>query len=278
MVLLAACLCVDLADVPQVRAEVPGADPRYGRHLLRALPPAGRHPARRGARNAALGAQPDLARGRELHHLPPGQGEVRQGQRRAPGRAGQDLRAGLRQRRKERDQRRPRRQGNLLRQNQHRWARQRHPQGHDHERPDHQVGVLRQLPPGCRQPGHQAGDRLGSVSRQPGTQSRRHLPGLPHGQGSRKARGLCDRALRRGRRQGDQPGTQACQSPLHRPGLFDGPPRHLPSQHEGPGLQHQGLAGVRLARRLGHHRVRRQGRRRQDQGRLSQALGRSARP
>jgi nitrate/TMAO reductase-like tetraheme cytochrome c subunit len=36
--------------------------------------------------------------------------------------------------------------------------------------------------------------------------------------------------------QGDQPGTQACQSPLHRPGLFDGPPRHLPSQHEGPGL------------------------------------------
>jgi enoyl-[acyl-carrier protein] reductase I len=49
-------LCVDLADVPQVRAEVPGADPRHRRHLLRALPPAGRHPARRGARNAALGA------------------------------------------------------------------------------------------------------------------------------------------------------------------------------------------------------------------------------
>ncbi len=39
---------------------------------------------------------------------------VRQGQRRAPGRAGKDLRAGLRQRRKERDQGRPRRQGNLL--------------------------------------------------------------------------------------------------------------------------------------------------------------------
>ena len=62
--------------------------------------------------------QPDLARGRDLHHLPPGQGAVRQGQRRAPGRAGQDLRAGLRQRRKERHQRHHRQQGNLLRQNQ----------------------------------------------------------------------------------------------------------------------------------------------------------------
>src|SRR6476660_15927 len=66
-----------------------------------------------------LGEGPDRARGRELHHLPPGQGGVRQGQRRAPCRAGQDLRAGLRQRRKERDQRRARQQGNLLRQNQH---------------------------------------------------------------------------------------------------------------------------------------------------------------
>ena len=37
------------------------ADPRYGRHLLRALPPAGRHPARRESRNAALG---DAARSR----------------------------------------------------------------------------------------------------------------------------------------------------------------------------------------------------------------------
>ena len=115
---LAACLCVDLADVPRVRAEVPGADQRYGRHLLRALPPAGRHPARRDARNAALGDEPDLARGRELHHLPPGQGAVRQGQRRAPGRAGQDLRAGLRQRREKRPQGHPRQQGNLLRQDQ----------------------------------------------------------------------------------------------------------------------------------------------------------------
>ncbi len=44
---------------------------------------------------------------------------VRQGQRRAPGRARQDLRAGLRQRRKKRNQRRPRQQGNLLRQNQY---------------------------------------------------------------------------------------------------------------------------------------------------------------
>ena len=130
-----------------------------------------------------FGREPDLARGRELHHLPPGQGAVRQGQRRAPGRAGQDLEPVYGSGEK-RHQRRPRQQGNLLRQNQHRRARQRHPQRHDHERPDHQVGVLRQLPPGCRQPGHQAGDRLGSVSRQPGTQSRRHLPGLPHGQGS----------------------------------------------------------------------------------------------
>ena len=141
------------------------SDPRHGRHLLRALPPAGRHAARRGARNAALGAQPDLARGRQLHHLPPGQGAVRQGQRRAPRRAGQDLRAGLRQRRQERHQGRARRQGHLLRQDQRRRARQRHPQGHDHQRPDHQVGVLRQLSPGRRQPRHQAGDRLGSVSR-----------------------------------------------------------------------------------------------------------------
>ena len=253
-------------------------DPRYGRHLLRALPPAGRHPARRESRNAALGDEPDLARGRELHHLPPGQGAVRQGQRRAPGRAGQDLRPGLRQRRKERHQRHPRQQGHLLRQNQQGRAGHGHPQRHDDEPTAHQVGVLRQLPPGCRQPGHQAGDRVGSVSRQPGKQSRRHLPGLPHGQGPRKARGLCDRTLRRGRRQGNQPGTQACQSPLHRPGLFDRPPRHLPSQPEGPGLHHEGMAGVRLARRLGHQRLRRQGRARQGQGRLSQALGRWARP
>ena len=74
------------------------------------------------APNAALGDEPDLARGRELHHLPPGQGAVRQGQRRAPGRAGQDLRAGLRQRREERPQGHPRQQGDLLRQNQQRRA------------------------------------------------------------------------------------------------------------------------------------------------------------
>ena len=74
------------------------------------------------SRNAALGDEPDLARGRDLHHLPPGQGAVRQGQRRAPGRAGQDLRAGLRQRRKERHQGHPRQQGNLLRQDQQRRA------------------------------------------------------------------------------------------------------------------------------------------------------------
>jgi hypothetical protein len=165
VVLLAACLCVDFADVPQVRTEVPGSDARDGRHLLRALPPADRHAAWRGARNAALGAQPGFTRGRDLHRLSPGQGAVRQGQRRAPGRARQDLRACLRQRRKERDQGRPRRQGDLLRQNQPQGPWQRHPQGDDHQRPDHEVRVLRQLPSGCGQPGHQAGNRLGSVSR-----------------------------------------------------------------------------------------------------------------
>ena len=36
-------------------------------------------------------------------------------------------------------------------------------------------------------------------------QEGRHLPGLPHGQGRRHARGLFDRALRRGQRQGGQP-------------------------------------------------------------------------
>ena len=182
VVLFAACLRVDLADVPCVRAEVSGIDQRHGRHLLRALPPAGRHPARREPRNAALGAQPDLARGRDLHHLSPGQGAIREGQRRAPGRAGQNLRASLRQRRKERHKRRPRQQGNLLRQDQQGRAGRGHPQRHDDEPPAHQVGVLRQLPSGCGQPWHQARDRLGSVSRQPGTQSGCHLPGLPHGQ------------------------------------------------------------------------------------------------
>jgi cytochrome c553 len=47
----------------------------------------------------------------DLHHVPPGQGAVRQGQWRAPDRAGHDPRARLRQRRKERDQGCPRRQG-----------------------------------------------------------------------------------------------------------------------------------------------------------------------
>ena len=184
---LEARLCVDLADVPCLRAEIPGADARHGRHLLRALPPAGRHPARREARNAAVGAQPDLARRRDLHHLPPRQGAVRQGQRRAPGRAGQDHRADLRHRRQERAQGHPRQQGNLLRQDQQGRAGHGHPQRHDDEPAAHQVGVLRQLPPGGRQPRHQARDRVGPVSRQPGTQGRRHLPGLPHGQGARKA-------------------------------------------------------------------------------------------
>ncbi len=122
-------------------------------------------------RETPLWAMSQISReGVTLHHLPPGQGAVRQGQRRAPGRAGQDLRAGLRQRRKERPQGHPRQQGDLLRQNQQGRAGHGHPQRHDDEPPAHQVGVLRQLPSGCGQLGHQAGDRLGSVSRQPGTQ------------------------------------------------------------------------------------------------------------
>ena len=144
---------------------------------------------------------------------------------------------------------------------------------------DHQVGVLRQLSSGRGQSGHQAGDRLGSVSRQSGTQGRRHLPGLPHGQGPWKARGLRDGALRRRRRQGDQPRTQARQSPLHRSGLFDRPSRHLPSQPEGPGHQSSRTGCSSTGAPAGappkfEDKVARW----QDQDRVSQALGRCARP
>ncbi len=62
------------------------------------------------------------------------------------------------------------------------------------------------------------------------------------------------------------------------PGYSIAHPGIFPHNTKAQAYQHQGLAGVRLARRLGHHRVRGQGRRRQDQGRLSQALGRCARP
>ena len=49
---------------------------------------------------------------------------------------------------------------------------------------------------------------------------------------------------------------------VRRTGLFHRPPRHLPAPPQGGGLPHQGLAGVRLPRGLGHERVRGQGRRR----------------
>ena len=57
------------------------------------------------------------------------------------------------------------------------------------------------------------------------------------------------------------------------PGLFHRASRHLSSQPEGPGLQHQGMAAIRLARRLGHQRVREQGRTRQDQDRTFPSAG-----
>ena len=78
----------------------------------------------------------------------------------------------------------------------------------------------------------------------PGAQIRRHLSGLPHGQGPRKARGLRHRAFRDRRQPRGQPGAQACRSSLHRPGLFDRPSRHFPAQPGGPELENQGLAGV----------------------------------
>ena len=61
----------------------------------------------------------------------------------------------------------------------------------------------------------------------PARAGRHYLPGLPHGQGRRKARRLCDRADRRGQRQGDQPGTKHANHrfigpgyPIAHPGLF----------------------------------------------------------
>jgi hypothetical protein len=66
-----------------------------------------------------------------------------------------------------------------------------------------------------------------------------------------KPEGYATAPLRRSRRQGGQSGAQARQSPLHRPWILDRAPRHLPAQHESAGLQHQGLAAVRLARRMG---------------------------
>ncbi len=87
------------------------------------------------------------------------------------------------------------------------------------------------------------------------------LPGLPHGQGARKGRGLCDRALRRGRRQGDQPrtpGTPITASSArairsHHPGIFPLQPRR-----RRPSASRTGCSST--ARRLERHRVRGQGR------------------
>ena len=54
---------------------------------------------------------------------------------------------------------------------------------------------------------------------------------------------------------------------------------HVDLSHEAPTPPHRTLTIDEVtARRVGHHRVRRQGRSRQDQGRLSEALGRCGRP
>ena len=95
-------------------------------------------------------------------------------------------------------------------------------------------------------------------------------PGKPSGYATAPSAVVGGREINPGRKHAD-----------HRfigPGLLDRPPGNLPAQQECACLDRQGMDAVRLAGRLGLHRLRGQGRRRPDRGRLPRGLGRSGRP
>ena len=230
------------------------------------------------ARNAALGAQPDCARGCDLHHLPPGQGAIRQGQRRTPHRARQDLRARLRQRRKECSQRRPRQQGEILRQYQLPGAWYRHPQG----MMTNDQMTKSEFCVSCHQVAVNLGIKLeivwdqyrDSPARKAGVTCQDchmgKVAGKPEGYSTAPSAVVGGKEINPGRKHANHRFIGPGYSIAH-PGIF-------PHNKKAQAYTIEGLAAVRLARRLGYPRLRGQDCRRQDQGRLSQTLGRCARP
>ena len=96
------------------------------------------------------------------------------------------------------------------------------------------------------------------------------VPGKPEGYATAPSAVVGGKEINPGRKHANHRFIGPGYSIAH-PGIF-------PHNTKAQAFSIEGMAAVRLARRLGHHRVRGQGRRRQGQGRVSQALGRCARP